>query len=317
MAEAAPDMISAPAPCRIAVVGLGKIARDQHLPAIAADPAFTLAATVSPNAPPAAGVPHFADLEVLLASGIALDAVALCTPPGPRPALTRQALAAGCDVLMEKPPAVTPDAARCDVPPGRTLFAAWHSRFAPGVAPARAALAGQIISFVEVIWHEDVRRWHPGQDWIWQADGFGVLDPGINALSILTAILPFALDLTAAELDIPEGRATPIAARLSLAGPDPAPIRCDFDWRPRGPDIWRIAVTTIAGRQLVLNRGGHDLLIDGERVALPETGEYPALYRHFAALRAAGASDCDLAPLRLAADTLSLGTVRAAAPFEW
>ena len=32
---------------KIALVGIGKIARDQHIPAIAADPRFELAATVS------------------------------------------------------------------------------------------------------------------------------------------------------------------------------------------------------------------------------------------------------------------------------
>jgi D-galactose 1-dehydrogenase len=43
---------------------------------------------------------------------------------------------------------------------------------------------------VNVIWREDVRVWHPGQDWIWQPGGLGVFDPGINALSIITHILP-------------------------------------------------------------------------------------------------------------------------------
>ena len=45
-------------PIRLALVGLGKIARDQHLPAITADPRFELAAVVSRNAELAA-VPHF------------------------------------------------------------------------------------------------------------------------------------------------------------------------------------------------------------------------------------------------------------------
>ena len=33
-------------PARIGIVGMGKIAVDQHVPAIEADPRFTLAATV-------------------------------------------------------------------------------------------------------------------------------------------------------------------------------------------------------------------------------------------------------------------------------
>lgn len=39
-------------------------------------------------------------------------------------------------------------------------------------------------------WKESIRRWHPGQEWILAAGGFGVFDPGITALSILTAVLP-------------------------------------------------------------------------------------------------------------------------------
>ena len=41
-----------------------------------------------------------------------------------------------------------------------------------------------------IIWKEDVHHWHPGQRWIWEPGGFGVFDPGINALSVLTEILP-------------------------------------------------------------------------------------------------------------------------------
>ena len=41
-------------PLRIGIVGLGKIAADQHIPAIAENPRFTLAATVSRSGPPSA-----------------------------------------------------------------------------------------------------------------------------------------------------------------------------------------------------------------------------------------------------------------------
>ena len=44
---------------------------------------------------------------------------------------------------------------------------------------------------------EDVHFWHPGQRWIFEPGGFGVFDPGINALSILTDILPREADLSA------------------------------------------------------------------------------------------------------------------------
>ena len=75
----------------VAVVGVGKIARDQHLPAIAADPDFELVAAVSRHAA-VEGVPNFPDLDRFLAEGPPA-AVALCVPPSARTAMALQALA--------------------------------------------------------------------------------------------------------------------------------------------------------------------------------------------------------------------------------
>src|SRR3546814_14231220 len=91
--------------------------------------------------------------------------------------------------MLEKPPAATTteisalaDHARAR---GVTLFATWHSREAAGVAGARDWLSDKRIRAAHIRWKEDIRRWHPGQEWILDAGGFGVFDPGINALSIL------------------------------------------------------------------------------------------------------------------------------------
>jgi D-galactose 1-dehydrogenase len=175
-------------PIRIAIVGMGKIARDQHVPAIRGNNAFGLAATVSPHDEGLDGTPHFASLDDLLNSGPAVDAVALCTPPQVRHDLAALALGRGVHVFLEKPPGATLSEvaalhAQADKV-GATLFAAWHSCFAAGVAPARAWLAERRIEKVSIIWREDVRVWHPGQAWIWEPGGLGVFDPGINALSI-------------------------------------------------------------------------------------------------------------------------------------
>ena len=100
---------------------------------------------------------------------------------------------------------------------GVSLFAAWHSRFAAGVAPARAWLAERKIDSVSIVWREDVRVWHPGQAWIWQPGGLGVFDPGINALSIATHILPRPFFLKDATLILPDNRAAPIAATARIS----------------------------------------------------------------------------------------------------
>ena len=221
---------------RLAIVGLGKIAGDQHIPAIAGTDGIELAAIADPSGG-IDGVAHFATLDQLLADAPEIDAVALCTPPQVRSALAAAALKAGKHVLLEKPPGATVS----ELDPliatarqtGRTLFAAWHSRFAPAVEPARNFLADRQIKSVVVEWKEDVRVWHPGQAWIWEPGGLGVFDPGINALSILTRILPRPFFLTRSELSFPRNRAAPIAADLVFSDDagiaDPRRIRLAAD----------------------------------------------------------------------------------------
>jgi D-galactose 1-dehydrogenase len=305
-------------PIRIAIVGFGKIARDQHVPAIAATDGVTLAAVASRNAS-LADVPHFATIEELLRDGPAIDAVALCTPPQVRRAQAAAALKAGKHVMLEKPPGASvgeldpliAQAARA----GRTLFATWHSRFAPAVEPARRWLAPRRISSVNISWKEDVRVWHPGQGWIWQPGGLGVFDPGINALSILTRILPQPLFVTAAELFFPANREAPIAAHLSMTDAGGLPITAEFDFRQTGPQSWDILIETDGG-PLKLSGGGARLIAGGEVLVDAAEAEYRGLYRRFVELTATGTSDVDLTPLRLVADAFMLGRRQIVAAFE-
>ncbi|MET0270678.1 MAG: Gfo/Idh/MocA family oxidoreductase [Sphingomonas sp.] len=296
-------------PIRVAVVGMGKIARDQHLPAIAGDPAFGLAATVSPHDPGVEGVAHHASLETLLSDGPAVDAIALCTPPQVRYDLAAQALARGVHVFLEKPPGATlAEVAALEARAqraGATLFAGWHSRFAAGVAPARAWLAERRIHRVSIVWREDVRVWHPGQAWIWEPGGLGVFDPGINALSIATYILPRPFFLRDATLMLPANRAAPIAADLSFCDTAGAPIAMDLDWRQTGPQSWDIIVETDAGT-CRLSRGGAVLTLPSG-ADHGEDREYAGLYARFATLIRTGRSDVDTAPLRLVADAFLRG----------
>lgn len=294
----------------IGLAGAGKIARDQHLPAIAADPGWRLAAI----ADPAGG--DFADLDAMLQALPDLDAVAICTPPAVRLPLALAALRAGKHVLVEKPPtatlsefaALTAAAAAA----GRTLFATWHSRFNPAVDHVRRILADQDVTRFDIVWKEDVRRWHPGQEWIWRPGGFGVFDPGINALSILTAILPGPAFVTAAALEFPANRDTPIAARLTFGNGT-----AEFDWRQQGPQTWTITLTTASGRTIELADGGTRATIDGQPAVAGHDAEYPAIYRRFLGLIADGASDADPAPLRLVADAFMLGRRVATDDFHW
>ena len=302
---------------RIAIVGFGKIARDQHVGAIAATPGAELAAVASRNAS-LPGLPHFATIEELLEKGPEIDAVSLCTPPQVRRAQAAAALAAGKHVMLEKPPGI--GVAELDpliamaADAKRTLFATWHSRHAPAVEPAREWLATRRIKSVHIIWKEDVRVWHPGQTWIWEPGGLGVFDPGINALSILTRILPKPVFVTAAELAFPANCQSPIAANLTLSDIGGLPVTAEFDFRQTGPQSWDIVAETDQG-QMTLSRGGRIMAVDGKVVADAPDEEYRELYRHFVKLAASGASDVDLAPLRLVADSFLLGKRSIVEPF--
>jgi len=298
---------------RLALVGMGKIAHDQHVPALAGEPDIALVATVSRNGEGVEGVPHFHDLDALIASGVAIDAVALCTPPQVRRAIAMQAIAQGWHVFLEKPPGATlAEVAGLEAAAqaaGISLFASWHSRYAPGVEPARAFLADARIDSVAVTWREDIRVWHPGQAWILEAGGFGVFDPGINALSIVTRILPRPFFLTDAELDFPANCDSPIAARVAFTDDAGTPITADLDFLQTGPQSWDIVVATDRGT-LTLHDGGARLVLpDGTEPTHADAlhGEYAGLYRRFAQIVRARESDVDIAPLRHVADAFLRG----------
>lgn len=302
---------------RVGIVGVGKIARDQHIPAIAADPALELVAVAS-HSPADVGVPAFGSLEAMLEQGPHLDAIALCTPPQARRETALIALRAGKHVLLEKPPGATvgevSDLSVLAAERGVTLFAAWHSRFAAGVPAARAWLSGRSIRSVDIQWREDVRRWHPGQGWIWEAGGLGVFDPGINALSILTEIMPQDVFVTGAHLQIPENVQSPSAAQLALSTLDGVTVTADFDFLQTGPQTWDITVETDDGT-LRLSHGGAVVQIDGKPVMQAAEAEYPALYARFTQLIQAGGSEADSRPLALVADAFLIGTRERVAAF--
>lgn len=299
----------------VALVGIGKIAVDQHIPAIAASPDWTLAATVSRSG----GVPdveNYTTIEAMLEARPDIPVVSLALPPVPRFAYARAALLAGRHVMLEKPPGATLAEIHAlqglAAAGGLTLYATWHSRMALAVAAAKAWLAGRTVTRAHITWREDVRKWHPGQDWVFEPGGMGVFDPGINALSILTDILPMPVHLTGATLTFPENRQTPIAAELTFSDS----VTADFDWRQTGPQTWDIEVDTPDGR-LVLRMGGNVLEIDGTPVTGEHSimGEYPALYARMADLVAARASDVDLAPMIHVADAMTLGRRLVTEPF--
>jgi D-galactose 1-dehydrogenase len=305
---------------KLGVIGLGKIAHDQHLPVIKANPAFELVAVSSQRGLAAESVPHaFNDWREMLRLP-ELDAVAVCTPPQPRHEIARAALEAGKHVVLEKPPAATlselVDLERRAAAAGRTLFTTWHSQHNRAVEEARAALAGRSVERLLVTWKEDVRRWHPGQDWIWAAGGFGIFDPGINALSIVTRIIPAPVFVRRADLEFPSNKDAPIAATLELGtGRLGESLRAVFDWRQTGEQTWDIAIATDDGTNLTLSKGGSRLEIDDRLVVEEPPAEYDGIYRRFDELLREGRSEVDADPFRLVADAFMIGRRKSVEPF--
>jgi len=297
-------------PIRIAIIGYGKIAADQHVPAIQGNPRFELVATSSRSGQGVAQA--FTDWRELIRSVDGLEAVAITTPPEPRYDIARECILAGLHCLLEKPPtAGTAEIADLEClaqAKGVSLFTTWHAQHHGTVDAAAQALAGKRIKSFAIHWHEGGKKWHPGQQWIWEPGGFGVFDPGINAFSIATKIFPGGLFVRSADLCVPSKAQTPIAANIVFSSPEAdGPLTASLDWRRSEGEEWTISVETSDGARLRLESGGAKLLVEGETHDDHGPGEYPDIYRTFVDLIDQRRSLVDVAPLRLVADCLLLG----------
>jgi len=303
----------------LGVVGVGKIVRDQHLPSIAKNSRFELVATASRNAT-VEGIQAFTNIESMLES-TKLDAVALCMPPQYRRAAAKLALEKGKHVLLEKPPGATvsevEQLAKIAVKNGVSLYTTWHSRHGAAVEAAKKLLSQRTLLSASLVWKENVKKWHPGQEWIWQAGGLGVFDPGINGLSILSHCLRSPAYVDKAKLVFPSNKAAPIAAQLEFRTDSNVKITGDFDWGIIGGEAWQIDFQTDDGL-IQIKDGGSRLLHDGRSIEVPahsEHGEYEAIYARFEEIIQAGVSDVDLTPLKLVADAFMLGNREETAAF--
>jgi D-galactose 1-dehydrogenase len=159
-----------------------------------------------------------------------------------------------------------------------------------------------------VTWKEDVRHWHPGQAWIWQAGGFGIFDPGINALSIVSFIMPEPVFIKQADLQFPANRDAPIAADIQFSvAHGEGDLRAAFDWRQTGQQTWNIEVETTTGLSLKLSEGGSKLEINGRLVVDGKSEEYAGIYEAFDTLLTERRSLVDDTPFRLVADAFMIG----------
>lgn len=308
---------------KIAVIGIGKISQDQHLPVIDKSKDFVLAACVSTRGVGHGNVPVFRTAAELYKAMPEVELVSICTPPAVRHAFVREALDAGKDVLMEKPPTPTiselNDLIAYAEKKDRVLFQTWHSRYNEAVEVTRDILKKEGVASVRIDWRESVRKWHPGQDWVWEPGGFGVCDPGINAMSIFTRIMPFPVFVDSARLKFPANRQTPVDVDIVFkSGGKSGPIMtAGFNWLEETGEIWTIAIETGKGRQLKLEKGGTVLVVDGVTKVQNPSEEYEGIYERFAKLLKKRKSEVDGSPLLLIADAFLLGARENVEEFYW
>ena len=99
-----------------------------------------------------------------------------------------------------------------------------------------------------------------------------------------------------------------------------AKMSATFDWLHPGDPQWEVRIETDGGVLSLLD-GGATLNVDDKATSDVAPGdphaEYEGVYRRFAELVRAGASEVDLRPLQHAADAFLQGRRTEVAAFNW
>lgn len=131
---------------QIGVIGCGWVGTERHIPSYKADSRATIQAvydhnpTKAQNTAEKQDIPHsYSSVEEFLEQD--LDIVSICTPPWTHAELTIQALNSGCNVLSEKPMAMTTESAQRMVDTadeaGKTLGIVHNFLYADSMMEAR------------------------------------------------------------------------------------------------------------------------------------------------------------------------------------
>lgn len=201
---------------RAAIVGTGGIA-NAHAEALAAAPdriRLTHAIDVDPArasefaarwSSPEQSVIASTDLAEVLAStraaGEPLDLVHICTPPQSHFALAAQVLAAGVDVLLEKPPTLSlaelDQLIALEELTGAHVGVVFQHRFGAGAQRLRALLAAEpsplgrpLVAVCNTLWYRDAEYFAAPWRGRWDTEGGGpTMGHGIHQFDLLLATL--------------------------------------------------------------------------------------------------------------------------------
>ncbi|MFI7387859.1 Gfo/Idh/MocA family protein [Streptomyces sp. NPDC049813] len=194
---------------RFGLVGTGPWARRTHAPALAAHPhtAFLGVWGRRLEAAAALAAEHdataYEDVDALFA---ACDAVAFAVPPDVQAPLAARAAAAGCHLLLDKPVATEPDAARAVAEAVDAAGVASAVFCTLRYAPAPAAWIAEQAAVTD--WFTGRADWYgalytPGDDaevrasTPWRAERGALWDVGPHALSVLLPVLGDVVEVTA------------------------------------------------------------------------------------------------------------------------
>ncbi|WP_303054775.1 Gfo/Idh/MocA family protein [Victivallis vadensis] len=199
---------------KIGVLGAGAIARASHIPGYAADGRCELAAIADVSPESLAAVREkwrfsreYSDCSELITRE-KLDLVSICLPNKFHARYAVEALEAGCDVILEKPVAVSLDEAlairEAQQRTGRQVAVCFSHRFNSMVQAAHTALATGAIGKPYMI---RIRFAHNGpypgwavSDWFYNpeiAGGGAVLDMGIHAIDLARWLIGEVTQVTA------------------------------------------------------------------------------------------------------------------------
>jgi len=191
---------------KVGIIGAGGIARGAHIPGylkLAEQVELVAVADVVQSQAEACGrqfgIPHIYDsYEAMLAAG-GLDAVSICTPNKFHAAAAIAALEAGCHVLCEKPPGMTPAEAEAMATTAkrhnRLLTYGFHYRYATEVETLRRFIrAGELGDIYMARVTATRRRGIPGWGVFTNKElqgGGALIDIGVHMLDVALYLMGY------------------------------------------------------------------------------------------------------------------------------
>ena len=241
-----------------------------------------------------------------------IDAVCICTPKSVTLSAAVECLTHASasnalrGILLEKPPGECVEELQKVVQMATlrkvSIFTACHTTACTARVHCGAWLADKErrLKSINITWKENVRKWHPGQNWISTTSGGGVTDMLFNPLSLIVSqfgLEPKSIRLIRADLIRPcnweaavSGSAEFIITIRHRDGDYDAqavdtdiPLYAEFafDYEPLGneddgeaEEIWNIDYVAY-GSVFTLTDGGSQAFIDSKRVTTEPTAEYP------------------------------------------